>query len=66
MIKSPKVLYIVVRDEWDGKHYNRSNVGIYSTKDNATVAAESLQGNYNKADVDYWVDETAFCETMKK
>lgn len=64
-MKTPENLYVVVCDEWTGSRYARSNVGIYSTHDTAIMAAQSMQGNYQTSDIDYWVDEVEFCEVWK-
>lgn len=64
-MKAPEKLYVVVCDEWTGTRYNRSNVGIYSTQDTASMAAKSMQGNYKTSDIEYWVDEVEFCEVWK-
>lgn len=64
-MKSVEKLYIVVCDEWTGTKYERSNVGVYSTRDNASMASSHLQGNYKKSDIEYWVDEVDFCEVCK-
>ena len=64
-MKTPENLYLVVCDEWTGSRYARSNVGIYSTHDTASMAAQSMQGNYQTSDIDYWVDEVGFCEVWK-
>ena len=64
-MKAPKNLYVVVCDEWTGSRYARSNVGIYSDHDTATMAAKSMQGNYQTSDIEYWVDEVEFCEVWK-
>lgn len=64
-MKVPENLYVVVCDEWTGTRYNRSNVGVYSTRDTANQAREYLQGNYKTCDVAYWVDEVEFCEVWK-
>ena len=44
-MKAPENLYVVVCDEWTGSRYARSNVGIYSDHDTASMAAQSMQGN---------------------
>lgn len=64
-MKAPENLYVVVCDEWTGTRYARSNVGIYSTQDTASMAAHSMQGNYKTSDIEYWVDEVEFCEVWK-
>lgn len=64
-MKAPKSLFVVVCDEWTGTRYNRSNVGIYSDRDTANMAAQSMQGNYKTSDIEYWVDEIDFCEVCK-
>lgn len=64
-MKAPKALFIIVCDEWTGTRYNRSNLGIYSTMDNANAARESMQGNYKTSDIEYWVDEVEFCEVFR-
>lgn len=64
-MKAPENLYVVVCDEWTGTRYARSNVGIYSTKDTASMAVKSMQGNYKTSDIEYWVDEVEFCEVWK-
>lgn len=64
-MKAPENLYVVVCDEWTGSRYARSNVGIYSTQDTASMAAKSMQVNYQMSDVEYWVDEVEFCEVWK-
>lgn len=64
-MKAPKSLFVVVCDEWTGTRYNRSNVGIYSTHDTASMAAQSMQGTYKTSDIEYWVDELEFCEVWK-
>lgn len=64
-MKAPKTLFIIVYDEWTGTRYNRSNLGIYSTMDNANAARESMQGTYKTSDIEYWVDEVEFCEVWK-
>lgn len=64
-MKAPKSLFVVVCEEWTGTRYNRSNVGIYSTQDTASMAAQSMQGNYKTSDIEYWVDEVEFCEVWK-
>jgi len=64
-VKAPKHLYVLVCTEWTGTHYDKQNIGIYSDLDTATVAAESMQGNYKKSDVEYSVDEVEFCEVWK-
>lgn len=64
-MKAPENLYVVVCDEWTGSRYVRSNVGIYSAQDTASMAAQSMQGNYKTSDIEYWVDEVEFCEVWK-
>jgi len=64
-MKLTKKLYVVVCDEWDGNHYARQNCGIYSDHDTANMAAESMQGNHKKQDIEFWVDEVEFCEVWK-
>lgn len=64
-MKVPHNLYVVVCDDWDGNHYSRSNVAIYSTQDTASMAAKSMQGNYKTSDIEYWVDEVEFYEIWK-
>lgn len=61
-MKAPENLYVVVCDEWTG---SRSNVGIYSDHDTASMAAQSMQGNCKTSDIEYWVDEVEYCEVWK-
>lgn len=65
-MKAPENLYLVVCDEWMGSRYARSNVGIYSDHDTASMAAQSMQDNYKTSDIEYWVDEVEFCEIWKQ
>lgn len=64
-MKAPENLYVVVCDEWTGRRYARSNVGIYSDHDTASTAAQNMQGNYQTSDIEYWADEVDFCEVWK-
>ena len=64
-MKAPKILFVIVCDEWAGTRYSRSNLGIYSTLDTANQAREYLQGNYKTSGIEYWVDEVEFCEVWK-
>lgn len=64
-MKAPDKLYVLACTEWTGSKYVTENIGIYSTKDNAEMAAKSMQGNYKTSDIEYWVDEVEFCEVWK-
>lgn len=64
-MKAPDKLYVLACTEWTGSKYVTENIGIYSTKDNANMAAQSMQGNYKTSDIEYWVDEVEFCEVWK-
>lgn len=64
-MKAPSKLYLVVCLEWGGNHYNKQNIGIYSRLDTAEMACQSLQGNYEKSDIEYFVEEVEFCEVWK-
>lgn len=64
-MKMPKKLYVLVCDEWNGRRYNRQNVGVYTSMDTGKQAAEYMQGSYETADIYYWVDEVEFCEIWK-
>ena len=43
-MKAPDKLYVLACTEWTGSKYVTENIGIYSTKDNAEMAAKSMQG----------------------
>lgn len=64
-MKTPKHLYVLVCNKWNGWCYNKQNIGIYSDLDTASMAAEYMQGNYKPSDVEYSVDEVEFCEVWK-
>lgn len=64
----PKKLFVVVFSAPSGvtNHCNNHNVGIYSTRDTACMAAEMMGRHHSTADIDYWVDEVEFCEAWKE
>lgn len=61
-MEAPVKLFVVVCVTCLGNH----NVGIYSSRDTACMAAEMMEGAYKNSNIEYWVDEVEFCEIWKE